>query len=92
MNSSNDIAAIQTVRKLLEAVADSQDWDVELEVCGIDVGRSLIVDGVWAATEDETDRLELQLRELGSAWKHLRVDVELAEPADDAIHELLLVI
>lgn len=91
-STSHNVLAIQAIRKLLETVAYSKNRDVEIEECRVDVWRSLIVDGVRPSTEDEADRLELQLGELGSARQHLRVDIELTKSADDAIHILSSVI
>lgn len=44
----------------LEAVADAEDWEVEVEVeyAGVYCGGVEVVDGVWAAREDDAEGVD----------------------------------
>lgn len=85
------VVLVQAEGQLLLAVADSQDWNAQLEEGRVGVWCVLVVDGVGPAAEDDTDRLELELGELGGAGEHLGVDIEFAKTADDSAEWLLLV-
>ena len=82
--AGNDVLAVVPC-DLLEAVAYSENWDAEIEHGWVDVGGSLLVDRVWASRKDDTLWSEVQLRERGSAWKHLGVDIELTKAAGDQV-------
>src|SRR5215831_11674346 len=47
-----DVAA-ERARDPLHAVADTQNWNVLREHCRIALGRSRVVNGIWAAGEDD---------------------------------------
>lgn len=85
VDTGNNVVLVQTVGQLLLAVADTENWDVEVKVGRVDVGSVGVVNGVGAATENEADGLELELGQLGGAGLHLRVDVELAQTTDDPL-------
>lgn len=85
VNARDDVILVQTVGELLLAVAYAQDWHAQVEEGWVGVGGALIVDGVGSTAEDDAHGLELELGELGCAGQHLRVDIELAETADDAV-------
>jgi hypothetical protein len=54
----------------------------------IDVGRAFLVDGVWAARENDSLRRKGKVGDLGGAWQHLTVDIELSESARDEMRVL----
>lgn len=83
VDTCHDIVLVHAVGELLLAVADAQDGNVQFKEGRVGVGCGRVVDGVGTAAEDEAYGLVLQLRELGCAREHLRVDIELAETADD---------
>lgn len=84
VDTGHDVVAVHTVSQLLLTVANTQDWDIQVEEGWVAMGSVRVVDGVGATTEDETDGLELELGQLCGTWEHFRVDIELAKTADDA--------
>lgn len=56
---------------------------LEVEDGGIDVWCVGVVDGVWAAGENNTFGFPGELRELLGAGEHFGVDIELTETAGD---------
>ena len=84
MLAGNDVLAVVPC-DLLETVAYAENWDAEIEHGWVDVWGSLLVDGVWASGKDDALWSEVQLRELGGAWKHLGVDIELTKAAGDEV-------
>lgn len=84
VDAGDDIVAVDAMGKLLLAVADAQNRDLEVEEGRVDMRRVGVVDGVGAAAEDDAYGLELELGQLRGAGEHLGVDIELAETADDA--------
>ena len=80
----DDLAA-ERVGHELDAVADAQDRDAELEEALGRVRRALVVDALGTAGEDEGGRLLLADRgQGGREGQDLRVDAELADlPGDE---------
>lgn len=83
VDTGHDVVLVHAVGELLLAVADAENGNVQVKEGRVGVGCGWVVDGVRAAAEDEAYGLVLQLGELGCAREHLRVDIELAETADD---------
>lgn len=67
----------------LEAVADSEDGDVQEEDGGVDVRGRGVVDGVGASGEDDAFRGLGEVGEFLGAGEHLRVDIYFSEAAGD---------
>lgn len=67
----------------LEAVANSQDGDVEVEDGGVDVRGGRVIDGVGASGKDDAFGSPGEVGEFLGAGKHFGVDVYFAETAGD---------
>lgn len=52
----------------LEAIADAEDGDGEVEDCGVDVGGVGLVHGVRASGEDDTFRLPGKVGDFLGTW------------------------
>jgi hypothetical protein len=80
----DDLAA-ERVGHELDAVANAQDRDAEVEDALGRVRRTLAVDALRPSGKDESGRLLLADRgERGREWQDLRVDTELADlPGDE---------
>lgn len=70
---------------LLETVANSENRDAQFEEGRVDMGRTLLVNGVRTTGQDDTLRLPGQLGELLGAWEHLRVDIDLSQTAGNKV-------
>ena len=55
----------------------------KLEHGRVDVGSTILIDGVRAARKDDTLGLVVEISNLGGAWQHLREDVELSQTTGD---------
>lgn len=75
-------------RDLLQAVADSEDRDVQVEHFRVDVRRIGGVDGVGTSGEDDARGFPRQVGEFLGAGQHFRVDVQFAESAGDEMRVL----
>ena len=69
----------------LEAVADSEDGDVEVEDGGVDVRGGGVVDGVGASGEDDAFGRPGEVGEFLGAGEHFGVNVYFAETAGDEV-------
>jgi len=59
--------------------------NTQIEHSGVCVGRILIVDRVRRAGQNDTLRVERELRNLLRAREHLGIDIELTETASDQV-------
>lgn len=84
-SACNHIVRVQAVGELLESVADTENGDAEIEESRVGVGCAILVDGVWAAGENDTLGLPSQIGELLGAGEHLGVDVDFAQTAGDEV-------
>lgn len=67
----------------LEAVADSEDGDVQGEDGGVGVRGGGLVDGVGASGEDDAFRGPGEVGEFFGAGEHFRVGIYFSEAAGD---------
>lgn len=81
----NDIVGVQAVGEFLEPVADTEDGDTEVKEGRVSVGCIILIDGVWAAGENDTLGLPSQISQLLGAGKHLGVDIDFAQTAGDEV-------
>lgn len=84
-SACNDIVRVQAVGELLQPVADTEDGDTEIEEGRVGVGCAILIDGVWAAGENDTLGLPSQIGELLGAGEHLGVDIDFAQTAGDEV-------
>lgn len=84
VDAGHDIVLVHAVGKLLLAVADAQDRNIQVKERWVGVRCGRVVDGVGPAAENEAHGLVLELGKLGCAGEHLGVDIELAETANNS--------
>lgn len=76
--TGDDVVGVDTVGDLLQTVADTENGDTEFEEGGVNVGSTVLVDGVRATGEDDTLGLPAQIGELLGAGQHLGVDIDFS--------------
>lgn len=83
--SGNNVVSVETVGDLLEAVADTEDWDAKFKEGRIDVRGVFLVDRVWATGQDNALGLPAQISQLLGAWQHLGVSLNFPQSSRDKV-------
>lgn len=78
-----NVLVVDAPSNLLASIADSKNWDTQVENSGINMGRNLIVDGRGTSAEHDTNGLPGQVSQLGGAGQHLSVDIERTQTSQD---------